>query len=257
MSERSIASRPSFEQVVAIVDFMENHRSLALGKMRGLEGRDESKRLWLKLTRIVNNIMGPTRPMKSWIKYWADKKSTVRSKVESGGGDPNILCSNVEKKIWDLFLATKDKTARKQRLKKNKPASRSNSVKLEPQFSEVPEFDDDETDQNHDEPALEFDEPALDFEEPALDFEDRQMIVMEKLVKVMSEQAAAMTQLANASQVNAQSMERLADASQIQTRAIERVASTFESISVATHNVGSALVDIDATLKRFYNTAPT
>ncbi|XP_045768933.1 uncharacterized protein LOC123869892 isoform X2 [Maniola jurtina] len=236
---------------------MENHRSLALGKMRGLEGRDESKKLWLKLTRIVNNIMGPTRPMKSWIKYWADKKSTVRSKVVSGGGDPNILCSNIEKKIWDLFLAPKEGTSSKHRVRKNKPRSRSNSVKVEPQFSEVPVFDDDEIDQNHDESALDFDEPALDFDEPVLDFDDRQMIVMEKLVKVMSEQAAAMTQLAHASQVNAQAMERLADASQIQARAVERVASTFESISVATHNVSSALVDIDATLKRFYNTAPT
>lgn len=61
-------SRPSLEQVTAIVDFMEKHPALALGQLRGLEGRDESKKLWFKLTRIVNNITGPTRPMKSWIK---------------------------------------------------------------------------------------------------------------------------------------------------------------------------------------------
>lgn len=54
--------------MVAIVEFMEKHPSLALGQLRGLEGRDESKKLWFKLTRIVNNITGPTRPMKSWIK---------------------------------------------------------------------------------------------------------------------------------------------------------------------------------------------
>lgn len=36
--------------------------------------------------------------------FWADKKSTVRSKVQATG-DPNNLGSNIEKKIWDLFLA--------------------------------------------------------------------------------------------------------------------------------------------------------
>ncbi|XP_039751171.1 uncharacterized protein LOC120627292 isoform X2 [Pararge aegeria] len=204
MSERSIASRPSLEQVVAIVDFMEKHKSLALGKLRGLEGRDESKKLWFKLTRIVNNISGPTRPMKSWIKYWADKKSTVRSKVVSGGSDPNILCSNIEKKIWDLFLTTKDGSK-----------SRSNSVKLEPHFTEEPFFNDDEIDQDDDDPVLNFDEPALDFEE-------RQMVVMEKLA-----------------------------------RAVERLSNTFESIGASTHDVRNALVEIDSTMKRFYNTTPT
>lgn len=64
----SLQSRPSLEQVTAIVDFMEKHPALALGQLRGLEGRDESKKLWFALTRIVNNITGPTRPMKSWIK---------------------------------------------------------------------------------------------------------------------------------------------------------------------------------------------
>ncbi|XP_052739359.1 uncharacterized protein LOC112053245 isoform X2 [Bicyclus anynana] len=221
---------------------MEKHKSLALGKLRGLEGRDESKKLWFKLTRIVNNISGPTRPMKSWIKYWADKKSTVRSKVVSSGSDPNILCSNIEKKIWDLFLASKEKSSNR---------SRNNSVKLEPQFTEEPFLNDDDMDEDHD------NEPVLNFEEPALDFEERQMVVMEKLVKVMSEQATAMSQLAQASQVNAQAMERLADASQIQARAVERLATTFESIGAATHDVRNALLDIDSTLKRFYTTSPT
>lgn len=61
-------SRPSLDQVVAIVDFMEKHQTLALGQLRGLEGRDQSKKLWHKLTTIVNSISGPNRPMKSWIK---------------------------------------------------------------------------------------------------------------------------------------------------------------------------------------------
>lgn len=53
---------------MAIVDFMEKHPALGLGQLRGLEGRDESKKLWYELTMIVNNLTGPTRPMKSWIK---------------------------------------------------------------------------------------------------------------------------------------------------------------------------------------------
>uniref|UniRef100_A0A2A4JPK5 Regulatory protein zeste n=1 Tax=Heliothis virescens TaxID=7102 RepID=A0A2A4JPK5_HELVI len=239
MTDRVIASRPSLEQVSAIVDFMEKHPALALGQLRGLEGRDESKKLWFKLTRIVNNITGPTRPMKSWIKYWADKKSTVRSKVLSGGGDPNNLCSNIEKKIWDLFLA-------------NDSGKTRGAVKQESNFIEESLYNEDSMDQNHVES-----DPVLAFEEPVVDFEERQMGIMEKLLKVMSDQAAAMTQLAHASHANAQAMERLADASQIQARAIDRLATTFETISAATHDVRNAIVDIDATMKRFYSTSPT
>ncbi|KAJ8730968.1 hypothetical protein PYW08_002381 [Mythimna loreyi] len=239
MTDRVIASRPSLEQVTAIVDFMEKHPALALGQLRGLEGREESKKLWFTLTRIINNITGPTRPMKSWIKYWADKKSTVRSKVQGGGGDPNNLCSNIEKKIWDLFLAGD----------KSKPRG----VKQESKFlDESLEYNEESMDQSHVEA-----EPVLAFEEPVADVEERQMVLMEKMFKVMSDQAAAMTQLAHASHVNSQAMERLADASQIQARAIDRLANTFETISAATHDVRNAIVDIDATMKRYYATSTT
>lgn len=61
-------SRPSLEQVIAIVDFMEKHPALGLGQMRGLEKRDECKKLWFKLTKIINSLGGPNRPMKSWVK---------------------------------------------------------------------------------------------------------------------------------------------------------------------------------------------
>ncbi|XP_045447509.1 uncharacterized protein LOC123655798 [Melitaea cinxia] len=237
MTDRAIASRPSLEQVIAIVDFMEKHPALALGQLRGLEGRDESKKLWCKLTRIVNNITGPTRPMKSWVKYWADKKSTVRSKVQSGGGDPNTLCSNIEKKIWDLFLSN------------DAGNSTRNSVKLESHYTEEAFFDDN-MDQNHES------EPVLNFEE-STNIEERQMRVMEKLVKSMGEQAMAMMQLAHASNAHTQAMERLAEASQIQARAMERLANAFETISSTTHDIGNAIVDIDSTMKRFYTTSPT
>ncbi|KAM3959589.1 uncharacterized protein ACR2FA_006381 [Aphomia sociella] len=240
MTDRSIASRPSLEQVVAIVDFMEKHPALALGQLRGLEGRDESKKLWFQLTRIVNNITGPIRPMKSWIKYWADKKSTVRSKVQSVGGDPNSLCSNIEKKIWDLFLSSDV----------SKP--RNSSVKQESHYIDESYFNEDSMEDNNVES-----EPALAFEEPVADAEERQMAVMEKLVKVMSTQASALSQLGHASLVSSQAMERLADASHLQARALDRLASTFESIGAATHQVGNALLDIDASVKRCYAASPT
>ncbi|KAL0880643.1 hypothetical protein ABMA27_001868 [Loxostege sticticalis] len=231
-------SRPSMEQVMAIVDFMEKHPALGLGQLRGLEGRDESKKLWYELTMIVNNLTGPTRPMKSWIKYWADKKSTVRSKVQSIGGDPNSLCSNIEKRIWDLFLAN-DNSATKQR---------NTSVKQETHFIEEPFFNEDSMD------VLGFDEPI---DEPIMDIEDRQMAIMEKLVKVMSDQASALTQMAHASHASSQAMERLAEASHIQARALERLAGSLEAIGGASHDVRNAIVDIDASLKRFYSASPT
>ncbi|XP_053612355.1 uncharacterized protein LOC128676323 isoform X3 [Plodia interpunctella] len=232
-------SRPSLEQVVAIVDFMEKHPALALGQLRGLEGRDESKKLWFELTRIVNNISGPTRPMKSWIKYWADKKSSVRSKVLAIDGDPNGLSSNVEKKIWDLFLAND-----------SPPKSRRTSVKQESHYAEETFFGDG-TEQNQDK------EPVLGFEDSAMDTEDRQMAIMEKLVTVMSAQSSSLSQLAHAAAAGSQAMDRLAEASMIQAHAIERLATTLESAGAASRDARAALRDIDATVKRFYTASPT
>ncbi|KAF9794135.1 hypothetical protein SFRURICE_009512 [Spodoptera frugiperda] len=218
MTDRVIASRPSLEQVQAIVDFMEKHPALGLGQLRGFEGRDEGKKLWLKLTRLVNSLSGPTRPVKSWVKFWADKKSTVRSKVQATG-DPNNLGSNIEKKIWDLFLA-------------NETGRPRGTVKREVENNFLDEnfYNEDSMDHNHTE---------------------------SEQLKVLADQSSAMSQLANASHLNAQAMERLAEASQIQARAIDRLANSFETISAATHDVRNAIVDIDVTMKRFYSTSPT
>ncbi|KPJ15730.1 hypothetical protein RR48_09653 [Papilio machaon] len=202
MTDRSIASRPSLEQVIAIVDFMEKHPALGLGQMRGLEKRDECKKLWFKLTKIVNSLGGPNRPMKSWVKYWADKKSTIRSKVQSSNGDPNTLSSNIEKKIWDLFLA-------------NDSSKDRSSVKQESHYMDESFYNEDSGEHQIES------EPVLAFEEPMVDLEERQMLVMEKLA-----------------------------------RAVERLATSFEAIGASTHDVRNAMVDIDSTMKRFYNTSP-
>uniref|UniRef100_A0A2H1V4I2 SFRICE_009900 n=1 Tax=Spodoptera frugiperda TaxID=7108 RepID=A0A2H1V4I2_SPOFR len=240
MTDRVIASRPSLEQVQAIVDFMEKHPALGLGQLRGFEGRDEGKKLWLKLTRLVNSLSGPTRPVKSWVKFWADKKSTVRSKVQATG-DPNNLGSNIEKKIWDLFLA-------------NETGRPRGTVKREVENNFLDEnfYNEDSMDHNHTES-----EQVMTFEDPMTDTEERQHQLMEKMLKVLADQSSAMSQLANASHLNAQAMERLAEASQIQARAIDRLANSFETISAATHDVRNAIVDIDVTMKRFYSTSPT
>lgn len=39
-------------------------------------------------------------------------------------------------------------------------------------------------------------------------------------------------------------------------RAVERLATSFESIGASTHDVRNAMVDIDCTLKRLYDSAP-
>ncbi|KAL4715520.1 hypothetical protein ACJJTC_009146 [Scirpophaga incertulas] len=237
MVDRTIASRPSLEQIMAIVDFMEKHTALALGNLRGLEGRHESKQLWAKLTRIVNGIEGPTRPMKSWIKFWADKKSTVRSKVLAIG-DPNNLCSNIEKKIWDLFLAS-DHNCR---------------VKQETHFIDESTFNDEENiDNGQSEPAGDCQEIV----EPISSIEERQMAIMEKLVKVMTDQATALSQMASASQAHSRAMERLAEASHIQAQALNRLATTLENAGGAVADVSAAISGIDASLKRFYEPSPS
>ncbi|CAK1549404.1 unnamed protein product [Leptosia nina] len=244
MTERLIAARPNLDQIKAIVEYMEQHPVLGSGQLRGMEGRHESKKLWMKLTRIVNSINeGPTRPMKSWVKFWADKKSSVRSKVISSGGDPSVLSSGIDRKIWDLFLDN------------DTPTKPKHSVKVESHYLEDNTFynEDDIEDNNIDEPVLSSEDPAPE----TLSLEERNMILMEKLVKVMTDQANAMSQLAHASQVSSQAMERLAEASELQARAIERLANTFESIGSTAHHISTSIVDIDSTMKRFYNTAPT
>ncbi|KAI5643375.1 myb/SANT-like DNA-binding domain-containing protein [Phthorimaea operculella] len=218
MTDRTIASRPSLDQVVAIVDFMEKHPALAQGQLRGLEGRDQSKKLWMQLSRIVNNTTGPTRPMKSWIKYWADKKSSVRAKVQAEGGNATNLTSSIEKKIWDLFLA-------------NDPP-KSRGVKQESYIEES--FFEDDMEQNS------VEEPMLSYEEPPMDPEERQTAIMEKLVKVMSDQASAMSQLAHASQANSQAMERLAEASHIQARALESASTPPNPLSTGTRDAATS-----------------
>ncbi|CAH4037711.1 uncharacterized protein LOC123720179 [Pieris brassicae] len=248
MTERVVASRPNLEQMVAIIEFMEQHPVLGLSQMRGMEGRNESKKLWLKLTSIVNNMKGPTRPMKSWVKFWADKKSTVRAKVVTSGGDPSILGSSIERRIWDKFLHNDSGY---------KPRG---SVKVESHYIPENNYSNEEsTEENNelDDEVLNFDEPTIEPAAEPISLEERNMVLMEKLVKVMSEQATAMSQLAHASQVSSQAMERLAEASQIQSRAIERLANTFEAIGSTAHHIGTTIVDIDTTMKRFYNTTPT
>ncbi|KAG7306286.1 hypothetical protein JYU34_008886 [Plutella xylostella] len=223
--------RPTMEQVLAMLSFMEEHPNLALGKMKGgVENRAESKKLWIQLARSLNAMPGPNRSLKSWMKFWSDKKSNLKLKVQTAGGDPSSLLSNIEWRIWDNFLS-KNGVRR---------PSKTNSVNVKRDIEDDQYFDE----SNELEP-----EP----EEPEVkDFDEKQTKMMEKLVVAMGEQAAAVARLAQASAANAHALSRLAEASQLQARAIERLANTFENVTSSTHDVRNALLDMDITMKRFY-----
>lgn len=40
-----------------------------------------------------------------WFQFWSDKKSNLKLKVQTAGGDPSSLLSNIEWRIWDNFLS--------------------------------------------------------------------------------------------------------------------------------------------------------
>ncbi|XP_072935366.1 uncharacterized protein [Epargyreus clarus] len=72
----------SFDQVKAIVDFMEQHVEFAEGSLRTLEARHTSKKLWTELTRILNSSRaGTKKTADGWSRYWSDFKNKLKNKV--------------------------------------------------------------------------------------------------------------------------------------------------------------------------------
>ncbi|KAL4707372.1 hypothetical protein ACJJTC_010665 [Scirpophaga incertulas] len=92
MSQKTVTIR----QLELLLDFMQEHTDLALGRVRSKEGRALSQRLWAKLADILNGDAPENsfRSAKEWNKFYTDYKCRVKAKArklalsqrKTGGG---------------------------------------------------------------------------------------------------------------------------------------------------------------------------
>ncbi|CAG9786646.1 unnamed protein product [Diatraea saccharalis] len=83
-------------QLEALLEFVERHRDLALGRVRSKEARALVDRLWRECAELLNPLR-PARIGKEWAKVWNDQKCRVRAKLvqtnsshsATGGGPSN------------------------------------------------------------------------------------------------------------------------------------------------------------------------
>ena len=61
-------ARPTAAQIDALLDFLDEHRDLARGNLRSIEGRTLTHRLWEEISTTLNAMGGCTKTTKQWQK---------------------------------------------------------------------------------------------------------------------------------------------------------------------------------------------
>lgn len=81
-SSDSKRKQVSFEQLVALLDFLKDHSELAKGLARGRRGKLHTVKLWHLCAKKINTFKsGANKDGKGWAKYWCDWKYRVRRKA--------------------------------------------------------------------------------------------------------------------------------------------------------------------------------
>ncbi|XP_041983248.1 uncharacterized protein LOC121736226 [Aricia agestis] len=88
---------PSTTQIETLLNFLEEHRDLARGTLRNVEGRLQAQRLWRDVCDTLNAMGGCTKTVQQWQRVWTDKKywakknvaAARRSATTTGGGPPS------------------------------------------------------------------------------------------------------------------------------------------------------------------------
>lgn len=232
-------SRPTLAQVKAVISFMEKHPDLAHRRLRVGMGHAKFKKLWVELANIANSLDGAMKSTKGWIKFWSDKRRSIvikKKQIEQGKLQGSL--TSLEQKILDLC---DDKPTVNTRKKK--------AVKVEPcNGDDIDSFDDDLSNDYS---------PVDNSRLNSTEADERQLNMIDKLVGVMDQQSAALSQMAQANLTSSKALERIAEATQIQALAVDRLASTFETISASFHDVRNAILGIDYTMKRCYPATAT
>lgn len=233
-SESVGVSRPTLAQVRAVVEFMQKHPDLAHKKLRVGMGRGKFKKIWMELAKTANSVGGAVKSSQGWIKYWADKRRSVMIKkrqIEEGKLRGRITI--MEQKILDL-CNEKSLSPKKRGKVKEEPCNGGDGDSLDGFLSKDEEYGD------------------IEHKHSVTENDERHLNIIDKLVEVMNQQAAAMNQLAHTSLCNSKALERVAEASHIQALAVDRLANTFETISASVQDVRNAVIGIDYTVKRCY-----
>ncbi|VVC93325.1 unnamed protein product [Leptidea sinapis] len=82
------------------------------------------------------------------------------------------------------------------------------------------------------------------------ELDERNLNLMDKMIEALDKQAAALSQMAQASLTNSKAMQQIAEASHKQALAVERLATTFEGMCGSIYEVRNAIIGMDYTMKR-------
>ncbi|XP_047038592.1 uncharacterized protein LOC124643621 isoform X1 [Helicoverpa zea] len=66
------------EQIETLLNFLDEHRDLARGRLRGSDGSAHAKRLWEELCNNLNSMGGCTKTVQQWQKVWFDRKHLAK-----------------------------------------------------------------------------------------------------------------------------------------------------------------------------------
>ncbi|CAK1596330.1 unnamed protein product [Parnassius mnemosyne] len=100
------------EQIDALLNFLDEHRDLARGRLRSLEGKVQAKRLWDELCNTLNSMGGCTKTVQQWQKVWFDRKHLAkkaaadsRRSASMTGGGPSVApqLSHSELKVLSIM----------------------------------------------------------------------------------------------------------------------------------------------------------
>ncbi|XP_048484600.1 uncharacterized protein LOC125490186 [Plutella xylostella] len=96
----------STEQIQELLEFLFEHQDLARGRMRSVDGRARSNRLWQEIAQKLNALGGCAKTVSQWMKVWADRKylakkaaAAVRVQHSGTGGGPSTAPQLAQ---WEL-----------------------------------------------------------------------------------------------------------------------------------------------------------
>ncbi|KAG7300786.1 hypothetical protein JYU34_015117 [Plutella xylostella] len=96
----------STEQIQELLEFLFEHQDLARGRMRNVEGKARSNRLWQEIAQKLNALGGCAKTVSQWMKVWADRKylakkaaAAVRVQHSGTGGGPSTAPQLAQ---WEL-----------------------------------------------------------------------------------------------------------------------------------------------------------
>ncbi|KAL0879696.1 hypothetical protein ABMA27_003411 [Loxostege sticticalis] len=105
----------SVEQLTALIEFMESHTEVALGRLnRSKEGCSQTKRLWEECAGILNTVSADcvSKTPDQWRVYYNEYKSKLTKKIKiekveikaTGGGPSKVTpLTPFQERLYDIL----------------------------------------------------------------------------------------------------------------------------------------------------------